>query len=246
MTTPSLLVLLIAAGALDAAPPSAPAPPADPAAAASAAPAIVPLPPAPPPPGGAIPGDVPDAVVEGPPDHHGWRHAVGFGAHSTTFFSKEGSQYTFHSASLGYVASVGARGPFLHAFALLPLQARQDGHVYATSDFYRRRDGGDLLLGWQWRWLVRCVEAEAGPGLHGTFLYLPGKPGYRDFSAFPLGLGAGTVLRWETRARRFSRPVTVGTYASIAYDFRDPLHANDLAHGFTFRAGVALGLGARR
>ena len=187
------------------------------------------------------------AVAEPRPDHRGWRHALGLGPHSTTFFSKEGSQYTFHSASFGYLGSLGARGPFLHAFALVPLQARQDGHVYSTANYYRRREGGDLLLGWQWRWSVRSdLEAEAGPGLHGTLIYLPGKAGYRDFSALPLGLGAGAVLRWETRAQRFSRTVTVGTYASAAYDFSDPLHAYDLSHGFTFRAGLVVGLGACR
>lgn len=186
-------------------------------------------------------------VEEFPGDHRGARHALGFGPHTITFFSEEGSQYTFHSGSLGYLGSSGARGVFVHAFALLPLQARQDGRVYATANYYRRRIGGDLLAGWQWRWTVhRDVEAEVGPGLHGTLLYLPGKPGYRDFSALPLGLGAGAVLRWGTRARRLSRPVTVGAYASVAYDFYDPLRANDLDHGFTVRAGVVVGLGDRR
>ena len=199
-------------------------------------------------PAAASAGAHPDLEAEVPrPDHRGWRHALGLGPHSTTFFSKEGSQYTFHSASLGYLGSLGAHGVFLHAFALVPLQARQDGHVYGTANYYRRRAGGDLLLGWHWRWSVRSdLEAEAGPGLHGTLIYLPGKVGYRDFSALPLGLGAGAVLWWRTGAQRFSRSVTVGTYASAAFDFRDPLHANDLAHGFTFRAGLTLGLGARR
>lgn len=180
-------------------------------------------------------------------DHRGWRHAVGLGLHSTTFFSKEHSQYTFHSASLGYMGSFGARGPFLHAFALLTLQARQDGHVYYAADYYRRRAGGDFLVGWQWRFAPRGdVEAEAGPGLHGTLIYLPAKAGYRDFSAFPLGIGATGTLWWPTSAQRLSRVVTLGAYASVAYDFRDPMHANDLAHGYTFRAGLSVGLGARR
>jgi hypothetical protein len=179
--------------------------------------------------------------------HRGWRHALGVGPHSTTFFSERGSQYTFHSGSLGYLGSLGARGVFLHAFALVPLQARQDGGVYSTANYYRRRAGGDLLLGWHWRWSVRSeLEAEAGPGLHGTLIYLPGEVGYRDFSALPLGLGAGGILRWATGVRRFSRSVTVGAYASAAFDFYDPAHADDLTHGLTFRAGVALGLGARR
>ena len=129
----------------------------------------------------------------------------------------------------------------------MPLQARQDGEAYATANYYRRRSGGDLLIGPEWRWSVRGdLEAEAGPGLHGTFIYLPGKSGYRDFSAVPLGVGAGAVLRWPTRAERLSRVVTVGTYASVAYDLYDPMHADDLTHGFTLRLGVIVGLGERR
>jgi hypothetical protein len=176
---------------------------------------------------------------------NGWRHAIGVGGHSTTFFSKEGSQYTFHSATLGYLGSIGRYGAFWHVSALLPFQARQDGAVYATANYYRRRTGGDLLVGAQGRWSIRGAELEAGPGLHATLIYLPGRPGYRDFSAFPLGLGGGAVLRWRTSAHRLSRVVTWGAYASAAYDFRDPAHAEDLAHGFTFRLGVVIGLGAR-
>ncbi len=178
--------------------------------------------------------------------HSGWRHALALGPHSTTFFSKEGSQYTFHSASLGYLGSVGARGAFLHAFLLLPVQARQDGHVYATANYYRRRSGGDVLLGAQLRWSVRGAEAEAGPGIHGTLLDLPGKAGYRDFTALPLGAGLAGSVTWETRASRLQRAVVVGTYASVAYDFYDPLHPHDLAHGFAARVGVIAGLGGRR
>jgi hypothetical protein len=187
----------------------------------------------------------PDAERE-VPDPNGWRHGLGLGAHATTFMSKEGSHYGFRSASLGYLGSIGRRGAFLHAFLLLPLQARQDDNAYPTSDRYRQRNGGDFLLGFNMRWAVaRDLELEAGPGLHGTVLYLLGKQGYRDFTAFPLGLGAGGVLWWRTGAQRLSRAVTVGTYASLAYDFRDPLHANDIAHGFTFHAGLTLGLGGR-
>lgn len=220
--TPPLVLALFLAGALDAAGPAAPATP-------------------------GTDADRTSEAEEPAQDHGGWRHALGLGPHSTTFFSEEGSQYTFHSGSLGYLGSLGARGAFLHAFALVPLQARQDGSVYATGDYYRRRAGGDLLLGWQWRWSVRRdLEAEAGPGLHGTLIYLPGEIGYRDFSALPLGLGAGGVLRWGTGAQRLSRTVTVGAYASAAFDFYDPLRADDLAHGFTFRTGLLVGLGARR
>jgi hypothetical protein len=191
----------------------------------------------------------PNVEVETPVaggDHGGWRHAAAAGVHSTTFFSKEGSQYTFHSGSLGYLGSIGRIGAFLQAFLLMPLQARQDGHVYATGSYYKTRSGGDLLFGPQMRWTVRGVEAEVGPGFHGTFIYLPGKSGYRDFTALPLGAGVGAVVRWDTRRERLSRVVNLGTYASFAYDFYDPMHAEDLSHGFTFRAGVILGLGARR
>jgi hypothetical protein len=205
----------------------------------------------------AVPGDSPavGAVAPGPGDverpdlsrpgidHHGWRHALALGPHSTTFLSQEGSQYTFHSASLGYLGSVGEVGAFLHG---IPLQARQDGHVYATGDYYRTRSGLDLMTGPEWRFSFRGAEAEVGPGLHGTFIYLPGKQGYSDFTACPLGLGAAAVVSWETRAERLSRAVTVGTYAGVAYDLWDPMHAGDIAHGFTFRVGAIVGLGERR
>lgn len=245
--THAVLLALALAGGLDAAEPGAvPAPQNGP----LPAPAAEPGAPAGPARATAVAAARGPAELEAerpPPNHNGWRHAVGLGLHSMTFYSKESSQYTFHSASLGYMGSVGARGPFLHAFGLLTLQARQDGHVYDTSDYYRRRTGGDFLVGWQWRWAARNdVEAEAGPGLHGTLIYLPGKAGYRDFSAFPIGLGATGTLWWGTSRERLSRTVTLGAYASVAYDLRDPMHGNDLAHGYTFRAGMSVGLGARR
>ena len=244
------LLLAIALAALtpvdSAAPGPADAPPASPSVDDSpAATARIPIPEGV---GPASPGgDVrqPDLSQAGI-DHHGWRHALALGPHSTTFFSREGSQYTFYSASLGYLGSVGARGAFLHAFLLMPLQARQDGHVYATGDYYRTRSGADLMAGPEWRFSFRGAEAEVGPGVHATFVYLPAKQGFADFSAMPLGLGATTVLSWETRAERLSRAVTVGTYAGLAYDFWDPMHAGDLAHGFTFRIGAIVGLGERR
>lgn len=176
----------------------------------------------------------------------GWRHELDLGAHSVRFSSKEGSDYAFHSATLGYGGSVGVTGPFLHVALLVPLQASQDGAVYATTNYYRHREGGDLLAGVEHRWRVGSAELEAGPGLHATLIYLPGRSGYRDFSAFPMGLGLGATLRWRTDAERLSRTVTFGTTAGLAYDFRDPAHANDITHGFTFRLAVAIGLGARR
>ncbi len=176
----------------------------------------------------------------------GWRHELMLGAHTTNFASSAGSHYAFHSAALGYAGSVGAVGPFLHVSALLPFQARQDGAVYATANYYRRRSGVDLLVGAQKRWTLRTAELEVGPGFHATLIDLPGRPGYRDFTALPMGLGAAGVLRWHTGVERLARAVTFAATASVAYDFRDPAHANDLAHGFTFQVAVALGLGGRR
>lgn len=176
----------------------------------------------------------------------GWRHELMLGAHTTNFASDEGSHYAFHSAALGYAGSVGALGPFLRVSALLPFQARQDGAVYATANYYRRRSGADLLVGGQKRWTMRSAELEVGPGFHATLIDLPGRPGYRDFTALPMGLGVGAALRWHTGAERLARAVTLAATASVAYDFRDPAHANDLAHGFTLQVAVALGLGGRR
>ena len=191
----------------------------------------------------ADPGD----VAAPPPDPHaGWRHDAGLGAHSTLFTSKEGADYVFHSASVGYLGSVGSSGGFLHLFLLLPLQARQDGIGYATANYYGLRTGSDLLIGAQHRWSLGSAEVEAGPGFHMMFIYLPGKTGYRNFSALPMGVGAATVVRWRTHGELLSRTVTLGAYASVAYDYADPAHGNDLTHGLTFRIGATVGLGARR
>jgi hypothetical protein len=212
---------------------------------------VEPGPPAPEPPGleplPPEPSGTPPAGEASVDRRGGWRHALGLGAHATTFFSREGSQYTFYSGSIGYLGSVGVTGAFLNAFFLLPFQARQDGGVFATGAYYRERRGAEILLGAEHRWAIQPgLEIEAGPGLHGTFIYLPGKEGYRDFSAFPLGVGANGVMRWATRAAWLRRTVTVDAFASVAFDFRDPLHADDLAHGFSFHVGVGIGLGAPR
>ncbi len=173
----------------------------------------------------------------------GWRQDLGLGLHSTTFWSHSHHRYTFHSLGLGYHASWGRRGLFVHASGLLPVQGREDGRTSGLGEFYGPRWGGDLLTGFQFRWRApRELEAEAGLGPHATFLVLKGITGYRDFSASPLGLGAEATLRWRT-ARVFSHwPVTVALYGSAALDFYDPLHGNDLRHGFTFRAGAAVGI----
>jgi hypothetical protein len=172
----------------------------------------------------------------------GRRQELGLGWHGMTFRSEAGSRYVFHSLAIGYLGSYGSRGVFLHALGLLPIQARQDGHVYRTGNYYRRRSGGDLLVGWQWRWTFRRAEAEAGPGLHATLLWLPGKPGYRDFSAFPVGVGGSAVVRWRAGARAFSRRVILGAFGSAALDLYDPLRANDLERGLTFQAGLTAGV----
>jgi hypothetical protein len=189
---------------------------------------------------------IPVLDTRGPGSLDGWRHDLDLGAHSTQFSSKEGSDYVFHSATIGYGGSVGVVGPFLRFAILAPLQARQDGAIYATANYYRHREGGDLLAGIQRRWNVWSAELEAGPGFHATLIYLPARAGYRDFSALPMGLGLGAALRWRTGYERLSRVVTLGTTASVAYDFRDPAHQDDLSHGFTFRIAFAVGLGARR
>jgi hypothetical protein len=194
----------------------------------------------------AAPLEPPTELNVAPYGHTGWRHEVDLGAHSTAFSSKEGSHYAFHSATVGYAASYGITGPFLRFALLAPLQASQDGSVYATANYYRHRYGGDLLLGIQHRWTVRSTELEAGPGFHSALIYLPARSGYRDFSAMPMGLGVAASLRWRTGYERLSRVVTLGTTASIAYDFRDPAHQDDLSRGFTFRIAFAVGLGARR
>lgn len=175
----------------------------------------------------------------------GWREGLAPGLHSTTFWSQSHHQYTFHSFSVGVLASWGQRGPFVHASWLLPLQGREDGNVYAIGRYYRMHYGGDFLAGWQWRWQQGPLEAEAGGGPHATFLALKGVEGYRDFSASPLGLGGQGTLRWRTGRGLGRWPVTLAVYGSAAMDFYDPFHGNDLRHGFTFRAGLLVGLEPR-
>jgi hypothetical protein len=176
---------------------------------------------------------------EGP---EGPRHLVTFGWEGTSFESREGSHYAFQSAALGWAGSWGPRGPFAQITALLPFQARQDGVVYTTRDYYDRRVGGDLLAGWQRRRaLPYDAEGEAGAGVHATILYLPAKAGYRDFSAMPVGVGATGVLRWRTGRTAWNRRTTVGLVGAGAFDFWDPLRSNDLRLGWSLRLGLAVG-----
>src|SRR5512142_1850203 len=98
-------------------------------------------------------------------DPEGWRREVGLGFHATNFWSKESSHYAFYSLGLAFRMSKGSWGPFLDVGAFVPLQARQDGRVYAASRVYGDRVGGDLLLGWQGRWYpTQKTELEIGPG----------------------------------------------------------------------------------
>jgi hypothetical protein len=196
-------------------------------------------------PGGADPRaqQASDLPGEHGRDQRGWRQALALGWQGETFWSNEGSHYTFHSLSFGYLGSFGPRGIFLHVNGLVPLQARQDARVVAVSGFYGSRMGGDVLVGWQWRWLLaRGLEVEAGPGAHLCYLALGGRSGYRDFSALPMGVGAMGVLRYSLDAQLRSWPVDVGAYGSMAVDGYDPLRADDLKHGYAFRAGLLVGL----
>lgn len=182
-------------------------------------------------------------AARGPLD--GWRQELALGWHATTFWSQEDNHYTFQSFSLAYFGSFKSRGIFVHATVLDPFQAQQNGRGYGVGDYYRVHTGGDLLLGWHWRWRLHPVlEAEAGPGVHASFLWLRGQIGYRDFSALPLGLGGMGILRWRPGPHLFSWPLTLGAYASTALDLFDPLRAGDLHHGFTFRAGLVAGIQA--
>ncbi len=233
-----------------ASPPDAPAasptasPDPGPAAGASPAPAAPAAPGAEP--AAAAPGAQPKpAEIRTPEEreHGGWRRALGMGFHSTTFWSNEGNHYTFHSISLGYLQSANRSGLFFQVFALLPLQGRQDGNVYPINDYYGTHYGFDVLAGWQWRWNASDVlEAEAGPGLHTELLMLTGREGYRNFSALPFGVGGSGILRWKTSRKAWSWPIDLGVYGSAAFDVYDPLHANDLRRGFTFRGGLLAGL----
>ena len=178
-----------------------------------------------------------------PSDPRGTRQEIGFALHTTTFWSREASHYTFYSLGLAYLRSSGSWGPFVHAAGFLPLQARQDGRVFAASGVYGRRIGGDLLVGWQKRWHPSsATEAELGPGVHVSMLWMPGATGYRDFSAMPLGLGLEGALRWHTGLHVGRSTLRMGQFLNASLDFYDPLRSNDLRNGFTVLVGVMFGL----
>jgi hypothetical protein len=176
-------------------------------------------------------------------DPEGTRQDVALALHSTTFWSKESSHYTFHSLALSYLRSSGASGPFMNLALFFPLQARQDGRVYYAGDIYGKRIGGDFLVGWQWRSQpLGTAEGELGPGLHATFLWLPGETGYSDFTAMPMGVGVQGKMRWKTGQKIGGSYLRLGGFASANADIVDFLRSNDLRFGLTFMAGVAMGL----
>jgi hypothetical protein len=189
---------------------------------------------------------LPEAVAPAPEPvdpRAGWRHEFSPAWHMATFWSKEGSHYTFHSLSIGYLMSVNAAGPFLHLSWVIPLQARQDGGVHSVSSAYQNAGGVDLLLGWQWRKTVtQEIEFEGGPGLHMNALNLGGKPGLTNFNALQLGPGGMTVLRWRPGWRPHKVGWTVGAVGALGIDLYDPLRSNDLRIGVTLRMGVLLGV----
>ena len=183
------------------------------------------------------------------PDHGGWRHALGLGPHSTTFFSEEGSQYTFHSGSLGYlgVARRRAARSCTRSCSCRSRRART-GTSTPPATTTAGASGGDLLLGWQWRWSVpRGPRGGGGPG-PARDLHLParGSPGYRDFSALPLGLGRGggpalgdrraAASPGRSRSAPTRAPPSTSTIRCARTTWRT---------GSPFRAGMIVGLGAR-
>ncbi len=181
--------------------------------------------------------------IDLPGDHSGVHHDLSLGYDGSTFWSNEDSHYTFHSLALTYALSFGERGLFVQTAALLPLQGRQDGRVYAVSSYYGLRAGVDAMVGWQWRWTAPGgVEAEAGPGVHIGFLWMHGSPGYTNFSAAPFGLGGAGKLRWKTAGKLGAAPLNLGLAASAAYDVYDPAHANDLKHGLNFGLSFLAGI----
>jgi opacity protein-like surface antigen len=173
----------------------------------------------------------------------GWRHDFSVAWHMATFTSKESSQYTLHSVALSYLMSVNATGPFFHLSFYFPVQARQDGIVHSVSSIYEGGGGFDLLLGWQWRFVLgREVEFEAGPGVHANAFNLDGKPGLANFNGIQLGAGGMAILRWRPGWKPGRVGWSVGAMAATAIDVYDPLRSNDLSIGFVLRMGGFVGV----
>lgn len=162
----------------------------------------------------------------------------------TVLWSRSGSRYNLHSAALGlgWSAARDGSGPFAHLALLRPLQIRQDGRVYATSDLYSSRFGADLLGGWQWRGAPRSgFESELGAGLHAALVALAGRPGLASWSAAPLGLGVAYTLRTTARGASWHAGLQLG----LTLDLYDPIRSNDLEVGLGWRAGLVGGFGGR-
>jgi len=173
----------------------------------------------------------------------GWRHEFSPAWEMDTFWSKEGSHFTFQSITLGYLGSVGATGPFIHLSWVIPLQARQDGTVKAVSSVYQNSGGIDLLLGWQWRTtLSETLEVESGPGFHMDLINLGGKPGLTNFNALQIGAGGMGILRWRPGWKPGNVGWTLGAVGAVALDFADPLRSNDLRIGVVVRLGAVMGV----
>ncbi len=179
--------------------------------------------------------------ARGPLD--GWRHGLSAAWDVQALWSKAGSHYTFQSVAASYVFSTARSGVFVHLNVLFPLQARQDGNVYAVGDYYKPALGLDLLAGWEWRLApAKGLELELGPGIHAALLTLNGNSTYVSFSTAPVGVGGEAILRWRPGWAIGSTPVSLGAVAAGTVDFFDPLHGEDLKLGLSFRLGVVAGL----
>jgi hypothetical protein len=173
----------------------------------------------------------------------GWRHDFSVAWHMATFNSKEDSHYTLHSVALSYLMSVNATGPFFHLSFYFPIQARQDGSVHSVSSIYEGGGGFDVLLGWQWRFVLGPeLELEAGPGVHANAFNLDGKPGLANFNGIQLGAGGMAILRWRPGWKPGRVGWSVGAVAATNVDLYDPLRSNDLSIGLVLRMGGFVGV----
>jgi hypothetical protein len=173
----------------------------------------------------------------------GWRHGISVAWDLYTFGSQAGSQYTIQSLAITYAMSTARSGVFVQASFLVPLVAAQDGTVHAVGDFYSPAAGIDLLAGWEWRLSPGAgLELEVGPGLHVAMLNMNGNATYVSFSTAPVGVGGQATLRWRPGWTLLGLPVSVGGLGAVTVDFFDPLHADDLKVGFSFRLGLLAGL----
>lgn len=173
----------------------------------------------------------------------GWRHEFSVAWHMATFNSKEDSTYTLHSIALSYLMSVNSTGPFLHLSFYFPIQARQDGIVHSVSSIYEGGGGFDVLVGWQWRFVLgRELELEAGPGVHANAFNLDGKPGLANFNGIQLGAGGMAILRWRPGWKPGRVGWSVGAVAATCVDLYDPLRSNDLSIGLVLRMGGFVGV----